>query len=147
MKTNTYNFFTEGNCFHNLETHKCVLINGYHNFTTPDKECLYRKWFCLVSHTEDVCLFPSCTSSPLDVPVLAMRVLIQSNLLLSAAVSPAQLWAPQGLFAMCHGRTPALKHCNQSQGRILAKLHMKAGTFEGSLSTKYYDKLRSNTRR
>lgn len=48
MKTNTYNFiFTKGNCFHNLDTHKCVLINGYHNFKTLDEECLIRKWLLL----------------------------------------------------------------------------------------------------
>lgn len=48
---------------------------------------------------------------------------------------------------MCHGWTPALKHCNQGQSRILAKLHMKARTFEGSPSAKYYDKLQSNTKK
>lgn len=56
------------------------------------------------------------------------------------AVSPAPLWAPPGLFVMCLGWTSALTYSNQSQSRILAKLHMKAGIFKGSLSAKY-DKL------
>lgn len=60
-------------------------------------------------------------------------------------VSPAPLGAPLGLGVMCLGRTPAFKHCNKSQSRILAKLHMKAGIFKGSLKTKY-DELWSNTR-
>jgi len=34
--------------------------------------------------------------------------------------------APLGLLVMCHERTAVLHRCNQSQRRILAKLHMKA---------------------
>lgn len=43
--------------------------------------------------------------------------------------------------------TPAHERCNQRQSRILAKLHMKAGRFKGSLNAKYYDKLWSYMRR
>lgn len=61
------------------------------------------------------------------------------------AVSPAPLGSPLGLWVMYLGWGPAFKHCNKSQSRILAKLHMKAGIFKGSLKTNY-DELWSNTR-
>lgn len=98
-------------------------------------------FFCLVAIMHCFFFSESARMSP-------MTLFFQSQPAPTQCVlSPAQLWAPLGLFVMCHGWTPALKHCNQSQCRILAKLHMKAGTFEGSPSAKYYDKLQSNTKK
>lgn len=98
-------------------------------------------FFCLVAIMHCFFFSESARMSP-------MTLFFQSQPAPTQCVlSPAQLWAPLGLFVMCHGWTPALKHCNQSQSRILAKLHMKAGTFEGSPSAKYYDKLQSNTKK
>lgn len=141
-----------------IMTGKCSSPSGQNMFLlmviTTSKRALYHKVemdFVSAGHsgyllaTIMICLFLRC-------PIISHLRLYPVKPVAQRAPAqhvfwPAQLWAPLGLFVMCHGRTPALKHCNQTQSRILAKLHMKAGTFEGSLSTKYYDKLRSNTSR